>query len=257
MGTGERKNAGSGGAGFTSHAAWWRGVRLAASAASLCAACGLEVPSLDSPELNPSDAQVKATLHEVFPELTEEELDAYAARLDVDAVVTLKLEMAGIRDVASALSAALKRQAVDAVERRRKDLEPYDAGFPQALEPVGRAAFYDATRGEARVELSGVFADRTAVELSSSDVTLTIGGAVEPTLAGLGPVKIDGHEASSRRNRAPFRVSTSVKEVPSAEVPTIWDTRYGESFLDTHMVARAVGSRDSGPGGAGMGRVQR
>jgi hypothetical protein len=150
-------------------------------------ACGVAVPSLDAPDLSPSDAQVKATLREVFPELTEDEIDGYAARLDIDAVVALKLEVAGIRDVASALGAALDRLAADAVETRRKDLEPYNAGFPATLEPVGRAAFYDAAKGEARVELSGVFADRTAIELNPADITLSVDGAVQTATLDCAP----------------------------------------------------------------------
>ncbi len=44
---------------------------------------------------------------------------------------------------------------------------------------MGRIAYYDSAAGEGRIELSGIFSDRSAVALATSDITVTVDGAVQ------------------------------------------------------------------------------
>ena len=142
------------------------------------AACGVGVPKSDSlnVDLNVAQTQVKQVLAEVFPDLSDEELGEYAAKLDLKAALALKLELSDIRSVADGLSKALAQLAKDAAERRQKELASSNDGYPTGIEPVGRRAFYDSAQQLGRIELSGVYDDRASVTLTPADVSVSVAG---------------------------------------------------------------------------------
>jgi hypothetical protein len=151
---------------------------LAVSVFALAAlSCSVKLPS--AADLEPGsvdEAQVKALLHKVFPSLTDDELDRYAGELDLSSAIKLEAEIIDIRKIAEGLSKALSSLASQAAEQRQDDLKDHNGGFPTSLEPLGRAAFYDAERGEGRIELSGVYRDHDAVALTDGDVSIAVAG---------------------------------------------------------------------------------
>jgi hypothetical protein len=139
--------------------------------------CSVKLPSAADFKPGSIDAaQVKALLHELFPSLSDDELEHYAGELDLSSAIRLEAEIADIRKVADGLSKALSKLASSAAEQRQDDLSDHNGGFPTSLEPVGRAAFYDAERGEGRIELSGVYDDHDAVALAGGDVSVAVAG---------------------------------------------------------------------------------
>ncbi len=147
-------------------------------AALTCGACGgMGTPSPDDIEISMDQDDVERILHEVFPALTDEEVHELAAELDLDAVLALRAEIGDIRALAADLSKALDDLAAAAVERRADELAPYNGGFPLTLEPAARTAFYDSALHEGRIELSGVFRDRTAIDLLGGSATVSVGGS--------------------------------------------------------------------------------
>lgn len=139
--------------------------------------CGLEVPDADPVTLKPTKAQVQTVLHELFPSLSEEEIAAYAGKLDIESALALKVEIDDIRRVADKLSKELSELARSSAEKRSQDLEARNGGFPVTLEAVGRAAIYDASRAEGRISLSGVFRDREPVQLKAEHVRVKVDGS--------------------------------------------------------------------------------
>lgn len=157
---------------------WGLLAALGTAPLALSACEGLDVPDA-SAKLDVSD-EVERILSALFPDLTDEEIKELASDFSVDAVLSLKGEIEGIREVAKKLSRALFTTAEERVEERTKDLKPLNEGFPTTLEPVGLAAFYDEQGQEARIELSGVFSGRSAIELTQDDVSIAINGVVQP-----------------------------------------------------------------------------
>jgi hypothetical protein len=137
-------------------------------------------PLDDDLEISMDDEEVTDILKALFPELTDDEIDELAASLSLEAALDLKLEIGDIRDVAAGLSAALEQAAEAALAKRGDDLAPHNDGFPLTIEPLGRRAFYDSAAGTGRIELSGVFRDRSAVALVSSDVRVSVAGELQP-----------------------------------------------------------------------------
>lgn len=152
---------------------------LALASQLALAGCGLKLPDKDAgtATLKPTKAQVESVLHEVFPSLSDDELDSYSSKLDLESVLKLELEIGDIRRIADKLSKALSDLASDSVKNRKKDLADHNEGFPTGLEAVGRAAFYDASHGQGRIALSGVFHDHDAVLLTQADVSVSVEGS--------------------------------------------------------------------------------
>jgi hypothetical protein len=124
-----------------------------------------------------TSSQIKGVLAALFPSLSDEELDEFTKKLSVDAVLALKLEIEDIRRVAKKLSDELVGLASSHSEQRKQDLADHNEGFPTGLEAMGRAAFYDGARAEARVSLSGVFRDHEAVDLAHAKLSVSVQGS--------------------------------------------------------------------------------
>ena len=153
---------------------------LALAAMLACApACSLKASNTDGVDVQVDEAQIKSILRELFPELTDEELTRFSADLDVAAALKLKLEILAIRSIADALSKELENLAAQARVQRSKDLAAQNDGFPLGLEPVGRVAFYDASTGNARIELSGVYDDHSAKPLDAANLTVSVAGVAQ------------------------------------------------------------------------------
>lgn len=153
---------------------------LACTLTLAAVSCSFKLPSTTDLKPGTVDAtQIKALLHSVFPSLTDAEIDKYAAELDLSSAIKLEAEIADIRKVADGLSKALSNLATQHSKQRQDDLQDLNGGFPMSLEPVGRAAFYDAQTGEGRIELSGVFHDHDAVALADGDVSIAIAGKAQ------------------------------------------------------------------------------
>jgi len=137
--------------------------------------------------------QVQALLRDVFPNLSDDEVEQLSLNLTLEAAAALEVEITSMRSVARELSRDLSNSASAAVERRAPDLAPRNDGFPTGLEPLGRGAFYDSVHGEARLDLSGVFSDHTPVTLANGDLSVSIGGTAQTaqvTCANSEPVDI-------------------------------------------------------------------
>lgn len=150
-----------------------------AAALALAPACALKASSTDGVDVHVDEAQIKNILRELFPELTEEELTRFSADLDVEAALKLKLEIIAIREIAEALSKELEDLAASARVNRQENLAKENDGFATTLEPQGRAAFYDSASGSARIELSGVYSDHTAVTLSAANISVAVDGTLQ------------------------------------------------------------------------------
>jgi hypothetical protein len=145
--------------------------------------CGVKVPADRDKDGWIDEQDVRAILARLFPDLTAEEIDELVAKLDLETVLKLKAEIEAIRSVSGGLSQALRDLAEQQMQKREKALEAHNGGYPFGLEPLGRAAFYDATRGEGRIDLSGVFTSQTKVQLTSAEISVTVGGVEQsPTL---------------------------------------------------------------------------
>lgn len=169
-----------------------RGSRRALYAAALTGAvlgggCSLKADSVKGVDAEVSQEQVRAALRKLFPDLTEEEITRYSAKLDLSAVLDLKVEIEALRLIADSLSKELDDATKDAYASRSDNLAQQNDGFPAGVEPVGRAAFYDATAKTAQVALSGVFNDHTAVTLDSSQVSVSIDGVLQDTTLQCAP----------------------------------------------------------------------
>ncbi len=136
----------------------------------------------DSGTVDVSD-QVEEILAALFPDLTEDEIVELAADFSLEAAIDLRAELEAIRAEVEEFSHELFMTADERVREREADLESENGGFPLTVEPVGRQAFYDASSGDAWIELSGVFSGQTAVQLTASDLTIEVGGQAQtPTL---------------------------------------------------------------------------
>ena len=163
----------------------------AALATSLlfCTGCpGLkaETPG-DDVKVSVSGDQIKSVLAKLFPSLSDAELDSYTKKLSLDAVLALKVEIEDIRRVAKKLSEELASVASSRSEQRKKDLAEHNEGFPTGLEAVGRAAFFDSTAGQGRVELCGVFRDHEPVDMAKAKVSVSVDGSAKQVSLACAP----------------------------------------------------------------------
>ncbi|HWZ89260.1 MAG TPA: vWA domain-containing protein [Polyangiaceae bacterium] len=166
---------------------------------AVCSACGVRADSLGGSSLSTTDdtakikVQVQALLREVFPNLTSDEVDQLSVNLTLESALALQAEIMDMRALASSLSKDLSDAASAAAKQRSTDLASRNDGFPMGLEPLGSGAFYDAAHAEARVDLSGVFSDHTAVALADGELSVSIGGSaqtVQMSCASNDPVDI-------------------------------------------------------------------
>jgi hypothetical protein len=144
--------------------------------------CSLKAPSLADVAKKPAQAQVQALLRQLFPALSDEDIADFSSKLDLDAVLALKVEIDDIRRVADKLSKALADLASDAAASRASDLADHNGGFPEGLEPLGRTAYYSQSHGTGRIDLSGVYRDQEAIDLSQANASLSVsiaGNAVQ------------------------------------------------------------------------------
>jgi len=158
------------------------GLWIASAASTLApAGCGLElpeVPEIDEDEFDMAKESLLELLRDLFPGLSDAELEALGATLSYDQVVALRDELEAARKVARELSGLLFQSAQEAVAERKEALAGANDGFPAGLEPVGRLAVHDSAAGRTKVHLSGVFHDKTAVSLQPGDVAVRVDGAV-------------------------------------------------------------------------------
>ena len=156
------------------------GLSLLCLGLALGSGCGMRADSLSGSSLgtasNEAKLQVQALLREVFPKLSDDEVNQLSANLSLEAALALQVEITDMRAVAAGLSRDLANAASAAAEQRQTDLASQNDGFPTGLEPLGRGAFYDTAHGEARIDLSGVFSDHTAVALGDGELSVSIAG---------------------------------------------------------------------------------
>ena len=127
--------------------------------------------------------EIEEILAVLFPDLTEEEIAELAADLSLEAAIDLRVELEAIRESVEEFSRELFTTAEERVEEREADLESENGGFPLTVEPVGRMAYYDASSGQAWIDLSGVFSGQSAIQLTANDVTIDVDGQAQtPTL---------------------------------------------------------------------------
>ena len=166
----------------------WSMAPLALGLASILgSACGIRADSLDGSSLDTTSdttkvkVQVQAMLRELFPNLTDDEVEQLSVNLSLEAAAALEVEITDMRAVASELSRDLSDAASAAAKQRKSDLSSRNDGFPTGLEPLGRSAFYDGARGEARIDLSGVFSDHTPVTLANGELSVSLAGTAQTT----------------------------------------------------------------------------
>ena len=141
----------------------------------------------DGVKVGVSADQIKLVLAKLFPSLSDAELDSYAKKLNLDAVLALKIEIEDIRRVAKKLSDELASLASSHADQRKHDLAEHNDGFPVGLEAVGRAAFYDSSAGQGRVELCGVFQDHAPVDMTHAKVSVSVDGSAQTVTLSCAP----------------------------------------------------------------------
>jgi hypothetical protein len=140
-----------------------------------------DLPDLD--DLDDTDAlerQALVLLELLFPDLSEEERLEISASLSLDGILSLRVELEAARAAAKAFGDLLFTSASERVAQREQDLAPHNDGFPSGLAAVASHCSYDSGRQRGRVQLSGVFDGKQAVQLATGDVRLSIDG-VEQT----------------------------------------------------------------------------
>jgi len=122
---------------------------------------------------------VREVLRTLFPKLTEAELAEVSAKLDVETVLALQAELEKARKEAVEFSDALFTTCEEHVEQRKRDLESKNDGYPTSLEAIGSGAFYSKDNGEIRIELSGLFSNKTSYSFGAADVSVELDGVAQ------------------------------------------------------------------------------
>jgi hypothetical protein len=122
---------------------------------------------------------VREILRALFPKLNDAELDELSTSIDLETVLALKAELEEARKEAAEFSDALFTTCEERVEQREKDLETENEGYPTSLEAVGGGAFYLEANGEVRVELSGLFSNKTSYSFGAGDVSVELDGVAQ------------------------------------------------------------------------------
>jgi hypothetical protein len=165
---------------------------------ALLAAAGCDLSSLGKVEKLPdagdidlptSREAVKTALHKLFPDLSDADIATFSAKLDLETLAALRMEIEDIRKVASRLSKALDDLASGDAAKRKDALAAHNDGYPEGIEPLGRAAFYDAESGRARVDLAGVFHDHEPLLLTAANVSVAVDGQVEDITLSCAPAE--------------------------------------------------------------------
>jgi hypothetical protein len=139
-----------------------------------------ELPDLDDlDDVDVLERQALTLLALLFPDLSEEELIELKGSLSLEAVISLRAELEAARAAAAAFGDALFTSASERVEQRRRDLTPHNGGFPVGLAAVASHCSYDARQRRGHVQLSGVFDGKQALQLSATDVHLSIDGVAQ------------------------------------------------------------------------------
>lgn len=126
-----------------------------------------------------ASVDVNAILHELFPKLTEEELDELAASFDLETALKLQAELEAARREATEFSRDLFATSEERVATRETDLESKNEGYPASLEAIGGGAFFSSQNGEIRVELSGLFSGKNSYSFGSADVEVKLDGVAQ------------------------------------------------------------------------------
>ena len=122
---------------------------------------------------------VREALRALFPKLNDAELDELSASIDLDTVLALKAELEEARKEAVEFSDELFTTCEERVTQRKKDLETKNEGYPTSLEAIGGGAFYSKANGEIRVELSGLFSNKSSYSFGVGDVNVELDGVAQ------------------------------------------------------------------------------
>jgi hypothetical protein len=122
---------------------------------------------------------VRELLGELFPKLTGAELDELSTNIDLETVLALKAELEKARKEAAEFSDELFTTSEERVTQRKTDLETQNEGYPTSLEAIGGGAFYSKANGEVRIELSGLFSNKTSYSFGESDVSVELDGVAQ------------------------------------------------------------------------------
>lgn len=122
---------------------------------------------------------VRELLRVLFPKLTDAEIDDLSVSIDLETVLALKAELEKVRAEAAEFSDELFTTCEERVEQRKTDLESKNEGYPTSLEAIGGGAFYSQANGEVRVELSGLFSNKTSYSVGAADVSVELDGVAQ------------------------------------------------------------------------------
>jgi hypothetical protein len=139
-----------------------------------------DLPDLDDlrdPDVLEGQALVLLAL--LFPDLSEEERIELSASLSLEAIISLRAELDAARVSAKTFGDLLFTSAKERVQQRKQDLAPHNDGFPSGLAAVASHCDYDSESQHGRLQLSGVFDGREAVQLAQGDVRLSIDGVAQ------------------------------------------------------------------------------
>jgi hypothetical protein len=143
-------------------------------------ACSLKGAVDDSGDVDvDAKLDVREILRALFPKLNDAELDELSASIDLETVLALKAELEEVRKEAAEFSDELFTTSEERVAQRKKDLETQNEGYPTSLEAIGGGAFYSKANGEVRVELSGLFSNKTSYAFAASDVSVELDGVAQ------------------------------------------------------------------------------
>jgi hypothetical protein len=122
---------------------------------------------------------VREILRALFPKLTDAEIDEMSTNIDLETVLALKAELEKVRKEAAEFSDELFTTSEERVAQRKTDLETQNEGYPTSLEAIAGGAFYSEANGEVRIELSGLFSNKTSYSFGASDVSVELDGVAQ------------------------------------------------------------------------------
>ncbi len=122
---------------------------------------------------------VRDILRVLFPKLTRAEIDELSTNLDLETVLALKSELEAARKEAAEFSEELFTTSEERVANRKSDLENKNDSYPTSLEALGGGAFYSKANREMRVELSGLFSNKTSYSFGAGDVSVELDGVAQ------------------------------------------------------------------------------
>jgi hypothetical protein len=122
---------------------------------------------------------VRELLGELFPKLTDAELEELSTSVDLETVLALKADLEKVRKEAAEFSDELFTTSEERVTQRKTDLESHNEGYPTSLEAIAGGAFYSKAKGEVRIELSGLFSNKASYSFGASDVSVELDGVAQ------------------------------------------------------------------------------